>query len=312
MLFKYFSKNLNKKMGKYSISELESLSGIKAHTIRIWEQRYGLLKPARTKTNIRYYNDDQLKKILNISVLLKQGVKISELSMLSDSEMIAWLEKQEKEQSTADVNYELFIHQLITSGLTYNEIQFTGIFSTCILRFGLEKTYENVLYPFLQKLGLLWGKDEINPAQEHFLSNLIKQKILTAIDGIPPVPTSKTSFILFLHEEEDHEIGLLFANYLLRSNGIKVIYLGQRVPEKNLIDAVQSCKSSHLMTFITTHQNKSITSGYLKRLSNIFPKQKIIVSGNPLWFQGISFASNVSWIKTIEEFKKIIGRKSTN
>jgi DNA-binding transcriptional MerR regulator len=297
-------------MGRYSIADLENLSGIKAHTIRIWEQRYGLLQPERTKTNIRYYDDEQLKKLLNISVLLKQGIKISQVSSLADSEIDEILEKHSKEQSTVDVNFNLFIHQLITSGLSFNEIEFDRVFSTCILRFGLGKTYEKILYPFLEKLGVLWCRDQVNPAQEHFLSNLIRQKILTAIDGIPPIPNSKSSFILFLHEEEDHEIGLLFANYLLRSHKIKVIYLGQRVPEQNLLDAVQTCKPSHLMTFITKHQNKSITTGYLKRLSNTFPKQKIIVSGNPLWLQGVSLPSNVTWIKTIEEFKKVIEGKS--
>jgi DNA-binding transcriptional MerR regulator len=288
-------------MGKYSITDLEKLSGIKAHTIRIWEQRYNLLQPLRTSTNIRYYDDDQLKKLLNVSSILRNGMKISQISNLSEEELHVKLESV-IDSGPLEAHFEIYINQLITSGLTYDEPMFEKIFSTCLLRYGLPETYIHIIYPLLDKLGLMWNKDQINPAQEHFVSNLLKQKLFTAIDGLPPVSTQAPTFVLFLPEEEDHEMGLLFANYLLRLNKLRVIYLGQRVPFVNLIETVNQCKADYLMTFIVKSQPVGHMQKYIQQLSLKFNKSKILLSGNHLILSKISFPVNVSWLQTIQDF----------
>lgn len=293
-------------MIKYSISDLEKLTGIKAHTIRIWEQRYGLLTPLRTATNIRYYDDNQLKKLLNVSTLLRNGIKISHISSMTEEEIHSKLDKVAAELKEPGKQYEIFINQLVSSGLTFNEPQFEKTFSSCLLRFGLQDTYVNVIYPLLDKVGLMWGKDELNPAQEHFVSNLLKQKLFTALDALPAVTSSSKSFVLFLPEEENHEIGLLFANYLLRSYHHKVIYLGQDVPFTNLEETVDFTKPTHLMTFLVGSQPQTNAQKYIDRLALRFKDLEILVSGNPWVIGKLKLTFNIHWVKSVEDFNKFI------
>lgn len=252
-MFKYLCTLLNN-MGKYKISDLENLSGIKAHTIRIWEQRYNILEPLRTETNIRYYDDEQLKKLLNVVTLINAGNKISMISKLSSNEI---LERIESIASIGGpgIKEESLINQLISSGLTYNELLFEKAFSNSILSFGVTGAYEKVLYPMLNKLGLLWLTEEMNPSQEHFVSNMIRQKLFAAIDSLNPADESDETWMLFLPEGELHELGLLVANYILRSKGKNVCYLGADVPLHNLVDAVKEVKPSHLLLF-NVRQNR--------------------------------------------------------
>lgn len=168
----------------YSIQDLENLSGIKAHTIRIWEKRYQLLNPSRTDTNIRIYGDEDLKKLLNVSTLLAKGGKISKISKLEVIEIANQVELLSSPTSS-DNNIELFINNLISSGLVFDVAKFESTFSSAIIRLGLKEMYFQVLLPTLMKIGLLWGKSEIIPAQEHLISNLIKQKLFASIDGLP-------------------------------------------------------------------------------------------------------------------------------
>ena len=183
-------------MGKYSIKELEQLSGIKAHTIRIWEKRHRLVEPKRTPTNIRYYSDDDLKKIINVSLLNTHGVKISKIVDLSIDE----INQRVTELSEAKNSIEIYIDQLVLAMIDMEEEQFEKVLSNLILRFGFESTIIEIVYPFLEKIGVLWLTDNISPAQEHFISHLIRQKLIVAIDSIPLAPKTSKRILLYLPE----------------------------------------------------------------------------------------------------------------
>ena len=202
-------------MASYSIKYLEDISGIKAHTVRIWEQRYKLLKPKRTDSNIRYYDDSQLRKILNVTTLLNAGYKISEIGEMSDVEMNQVLKQHLEGVGNKDAALEHYTNELIVASLNFDKPSFERQFNSCLLKFGFSKTLEEIFYPVLKRVGLLWQSEEINPSQEHFISNLVKQKLYSAIDGISEPSNSPKTCILFLPEGEHHEIGLLYFNYLL-------------------------------------------------------------------------------------------------
>ncbi|MDX5348515.1 MAG: MerR family transcriptional regulator, partial [Hymenobacteraceae bacterium] len=182
-------------MAHYSIKELEHLSGVKAHTIRIWEQRYNLLHPKRTETNIRYYTDADLKLLLNIALLNQRGFKISRIAKMSEQEL-----RQEvlKLTDTAD-GYDAQISKMLLAMIELDEEQFDKIFSTVNLQLGFENNIQHVIYPFLERIGILWQTGSINPAHEHFISNLIRQKMVVAIDGqVKKSLPEKGKFLLFL------------------------------------------------------------------------------------------------------------------
>ncbi len=217
----------------YSIADLENLTGIKAHTIRIWEKRYNVIEPSRTPTNIRYYSNDDMRKLINIAALLNAGMKISKISKLTSDELKAEINKRLGAGTEEDVIAESYISQLINAGLEFNEPSFDKLFSSSILKYGIKDAYIKVLIPILNRIGLLWSTESLNPAQEHFISNLVKQKLYSAIDALPPAEGDQKPIVLFLPDFEDHEIGLLMSNFILRQAGRKVIYLGQKVPLAN-------------------------------------------------------------------------------
>lgn len=266
-------------MKKYSIRDIEKLTGIKAHTIRIWEKRYHILEPDRTQTNIRKYSDSELKRILNISILNSCGLKISRIAGLTDQELgDKVIELQRSNDSEA-----LFIERMIVCMIEMDEDGFELVLSECIEKKGFEDTMILVVYPFLEKIGVLWQTGSINPAQEHFISHLIRQKLMVATDTLPKTAKSKGTFVLFLPVNEMHEIGLLFYNYLLRSRGYKVIYLGQAVPFDDLEKVVQIRPADALLTFIVSPMGETGgVQAYLDKLHYTFPQKKIYVSGYQL------------------------------
>ena len=214
-------------MAVYSIKELENLSGIKAHTIRIWEKRYNLIEPYRTTTNIRYYTDQELKKILNVAMLNRHGIKISNIARLTDKELTDEILRV----CSSNSSLENIVDSLIITMIDMDEIKFNSIINKAISKHGFTEAFLTVVYPFLEKIGVLWMAGDINPAQEHFVVNLIRQKLITAVDGFSHQFNPKArKFLLFLPEGEWHEIGLLFALYLIKEAGHEVIYLGQSVP----------------------------------------------------------------------------------
>jgi MerR family transcriptional regulator, light-induced transcriptional regulator len=266
-------------MGQYSIKELENLSGIKAHTLRIWEKRHNIMAPGRTDTNIRFYSDEDLKKILNISILNNLGLKISKIANLS----LDQLTDKVKELSSRQDESSLHIDQLIIAMVDLDEVKFEKLLNHLIMRFGFEKTVTHILYPFLEKIGILWLSNNINPAQEHFISNLIRQKLIAAIDALPLVsgPGVK-KVMLFLPENELHEIGLLFYSYLLKKMEYKTIYLGQAVPIHDLMEVYKIHQPEYLVTSITSTLPTDLLKSYLLQLANKASASTIYVSGGQL------------------------------
>ncbi len=289
-------------MSFYSISQLEELSGIKAHTIRMWEQRYKLLTPERTDSNIRLYDDEQLRKLLNIALLINNGVKISRASAYTDKEMAAVINKLISEHSSEDFFSEAIINQLISAGLEFSEVNFDKAFASAILRFGLQDSYTKIIYPLLVRTGLLWSNAGISPCQEHFITNLIKRKLYTAIDSLPPSPAASKRWILFLPEEEDHEIGLLYANFILKNAGHEVIYLGQRVPYESLKKNIGDNKNTILLFFLVRHHPRTTLHMLFRNLFRDFTKSSIVVSCNKNELKGISIPARIKNVTSLEEF----------
>ncbi|MBT7749452.1 MAG: MerR family transcriptional regulator [Flavobacteriales bacterium] len=292
-------------MSRYSISDLENLTGIKAHTIRIWEQRYNILTPQRTDSNIRYYNDNQLRHLLNVSTLLDGGWKISKISHLNQKEINQAIDEATQDSSVTDLAITASINQLIAAGLEYNEALFEKAFSSALIRFGLKETYIKVIHPTLIKIGLMWGKVELIPTQEHFISNLIRQKLACAIDGTYSPPSSEKTWILFLPENETHEIGLMFAHYMIRSQGQRVIYLGQRVPYENLKSVVKSTNPEYIQFFMVRHQDQKVIETLINTLSEDFPAiTKVACGVSPSISESISLP-NTTFVNRIEEFTSL-------
>ena len=236
-------------MKKYSISDIEGLIGIKAHTIRAWESRYNLVPPKRTPTNIRFYDEDDLKLLLNIVTLNGKGYKISRIAKMSKqqiSEMVT--------QFKSDWNNDAVqVLHLSDATLKYDEVAFAEILSGCINEMGLTKTMDLVLFPFMKKVGMLWQTGAIDPSHEHFASNLIRDRIIVEIDKVvKPEKENPKRFLLFLPEVEMHETGLLFARYLLKKCGMDTLYLGQEIPYSDVKKVIGSYQPDYAFIVLTS------------------------------------------------------------
>lgn len=291
---------------KYSIKDLERLSGIKAHTLRIWEQRYNALKPERTDTNIRFYRDADLKRILNISLLNNNGYKISKIMKMTDEEIVAEVDKllnSYKSESDQIENLTMCLMEL-------NEDRFEKTISNAILHFGFENTYEKIVFPFLKQLGNMWQVGMINPAQEHFVSNLIRQKLIVGIDQLQPnkMHSSKT-YLLFLPNGELHEIGLLYCHFLIKSKGHRVLYLGQSVPMEDVFHISQSTNPDRIISVFTSRLADIDLEAYLQLLHNGLPNAEFLVSGR-LFFEednkSMHLPRNFIKFNDFSDFKKRI------
>lgn len=290
-------------MGTYSIKELEKLSGIKAHTIRIWEKRHNLIHPSRTSTNIRFYSDDDLKKIINVSLLNNHGLKISRIAGMSSDE----INRNVLDVTSTQTSASAYIEQLVVAMVDLDEVQFDTLIATLVKKFGFEKTITEAVYPFLEKIGILWQTENINPAQEHFISNLIRQKIIAAIDALPSVANDKKKMLLFLPEREMHEMGLLFDCYLAKKAGFKVYYLGQNVPHNDLISVVNTHQPQTLVTSVTTTMPKGITA-YLSQLSEQFSDRRILMTGLQAAELTGKLPVNVQVFRNALAFKELISK----
>ncbi len=263
-------------MGAYSIRDLERLSGIKAHTIRIWEKRYGLVEPQRTTTNIRTYCDSELKKLLNISMLNRNGFKISKIARLSPGEIT----EKVNQIARHNVDAQGQIEGLTIAMIEFDEVMFERILARSIIQFGFEETIIKIIYPFLVKIGLMWQTGVINPAQEHFIFNLIRQKVLVAMDGQINAENADTRHLLFfLPEGEMHELGILFFAYLAKKRGYKVIYLGQSVPMADIVEMVRFKSFDALITAFVSAINSSSILTYIQALSEKTGNIPLFISG---------------------------------
>ena len=285
-------------MAVYSIKDLEKLSGIKAHTLRVWEQRYGIIKPKRTNTNIRYYLDEDLKFILNIALLNKNGIKISKISKMTKEEIA------EKVAAISEINFEFGtqLDALTISMIEMDEFKFDRIITTNIQQLGFERTMLEVVYPFLDKLSILWLTGSINPVQENFISFLIRQKLIVSIDK-EPLPNSKSTkkFLLYLPEGERQELTLLFMHYLVKSRGHHVIYIGQDITLPDLKDAFEIIKPNFIFTMITETFSKEPIQVYIDKISGSFPECHLLFSGYQVVAQSVHEQPNTSILKSLDQ-----------
>ncbi|WP_394990290.1 MerR family transcriptional regulator [Emticicia sp.] len=289
-------------MSNYSIKDLEQLSGIKAHTLRIWEQRYNIINPKRTDTNIRTYDDKDLKLVLNIALLQSHNYKISKIAQLSLEE----LSKEVLAISERQLNYPDQIHSLTIAMIDMDEDRFEKIMATNILQFGFENTMINIIYPFLSRIGILWVTGSIGPAQEHFITNLIRQKIIVAIEGqVIRLNANSKKYILYTPEGELHEIPLLFANYVLRARNNKVVYLGQSLPFNELQFVCELHKPDYLFSVITSTPGQDEIQNYVNRLGENFPTIKVLLTGYQVVAQGIELPPNTEIVINIKQLMDI-------
>ncbi len=262
-------------MNAFTIKDLENLSGINAHTIRIWEQRYNFLKPQRTNTNIRYYSNDELKTVLNIALLNKYGFKISHIDRMQPQEI------REKILSLGDARaiQERIINDLVQEMIDLEMERFEKILANYIAAKGIERTVIQIIFPFLEKIGILWQTGHINPAQEHLVTNIIRQKLIVGIETtVSHIKLDKT-FLLFLPEGEHHELGLLFMYYLLKSRGARTIYLGANVPLKDAEHVIKLKKPDIVFVHLTATASSFNFEKFLNNVEQRFGSVGTIISG---------------------------------
>jgi MerR family transcriptional regulator, light-induced transcriptional regulator len=285
-------------MNHFSIKDVEALTGIKPHTLRIWEQRYGIPNPKRTATNIRYYDDEDIKLLLSVSMLNRQGHKISKITKFSKED----LSKLVMELTLNTDDNLIQVESLTAAMFNLDEVAYEKILSANIIQYGLEKTYLDVVFPFLARVGMLWQTGSINPAYEHFITNLIRQKLFVAIDSQPKnLQQVSKKFILFLPSHEPHEIGLLFANYLIRSRGHHSSYLGPNLPMDDLTPVMQIYKADYMLTVLTTPIASQTPLHVSRKLSVDFPNTNILIAGSQVMQANIQLPRNVRMLYSMHD-----------
>jgi DNA-binding transcriptional MerR regulator len=289
-------------MNAFTIKDLENLTGIKAHTIRIWEQRYTFLRPQRTDTNIRYYNNEELKKILNISLLNKYGFKISHIDKMSEEDMrqkILGINNIQAQQ-------ERIVNALIQAMVDMNLESFEALIEDHIKVKGIEKTIHQIIFPFMERIGVLWITDHINPAQEHLVSNIIRQKLIVGTEAVSPLFQLKKSGLLFLPEGEYHELGLLFVQYLLKNRGIKVFYLGANVPLEDVEYVVKYKQPDFIYTHLTSVSSVFNFEKFIQQSLKRFNSTPLIISGRLAATYEKKIPSQIHFKRSLQEVTEFI------
>jgi DNA-binding transcriptional MerR regulator len=284
-------------MSSYTIKDLEQISGIKAHTIRIWEQRYHFLQPQRTETNIRSYSADELKVILNVSLLNKYGFKISHIDKMSNSEM----EEKILGLNQFDAEKERVVNSLIKDMVSLNMVAFERQLDTYIAQKGIEKTITEIIFSFLERVGVLWITNHINPAQEHLASNLIRQKIILGIEKLPKIFQSSKLVVLFMPEGEYHEIGILFVHFLLKQKGLNVDYLGANVPLVDLKYLTEYKKVDLLYSHITAPIKGFKIGKFMEQLGQINSNIPVVLTGQMLQEYKGTVANHIQVMKSLSQ-----------
>jgi DNA-binding transcriptional MerR regulator len=262
----------------YTLSDLEKLTGIKSDTIRMWELRYGILKPARTPTNRRHYSDNDLVYLINISILLRNGSKISRIAAMLPHEVAS----RAAEISAETSRYDSHIDQLIAAMAVYDDEAVNEIFLDSVVRTGMEATFRTVVFPFLKRTGIMWHTGLINVGMEHFMSNIFREHIISASASvIPSKNPAPRKVLMFLPDDEYHEIGLLFYRYLILNRGHRVLYLGQSNSIESLKEVVAQWDPDILMTAVLSGRASVPPGEYLSEISNMF-SNKIILAGGLL------------------------------
>ncbi|GGI57267.1 MerR family transcriptional regulator [Winogradskyella haliclonae] len=292
---------MNNLKNKFSIKDLENLTGIKAHTIRIWEKRYNLLSPKRTDTNIRYYDLASFQKLLNVSYLNNNGYKISKIATLKANEipsLVRDIASQTNLESHAINSFKL-------SMLNFDQALFYNTYESLLKDKSFEDVFYDVFIPLLTEIGLLWQTDTITPAHEHFLTTLIRQKILINTEFIQAEaqPTSKKTFVLFLPDNEIHELGLMFLNYQIASRNYHAIFLGQSVPIDSLSDILGYYDDLIFLSYFTIKPLKNDIEDYIKDFDKFILKK----SDAEFWILGqmLNYLDLDNLPKKVKSFKSI-------
>lgn len=294
--------------GTYSINDLERLTGIKAHTLRIWEKRYGLCDPGRSDGNIRRYNDEHLRYLLSVSILKKRGFKISEIAVLKEEELKEMLGSQVNGNQT-----DHRIEEMILAMLSLDEASFRSILGEAMVELGLEDTFTNLIQPYFDRIGIMWLAGSINPAQEHFVSNIIRQKLIVAINNLSPerIENRKT-FLLFLPENEQHEMGLLLYTYIIKKAGHKVIYLGQSTPLECVKNVMETQKADIMVSAITASLSGEELQEYISTLLNAYPGTPLLLGGYQVWNNSLSWLEKqlgIFRIHHISDLKSLLNKE---
>ena len=286
-------------MAIYSIKDLEYLSGIKAHTIRIWEKRYNLLDPDRTDTNIRTYSDDDVRRILNVSLLVKSGYKISNVALFDPEKIQLEVIRVSKNSNDSDKNMD----QLLLHTLNLDTFGFEDLLDKLILENGFQKTINQVIFPLFERIGILWQAGSVYAAHEHFITNLIRARLIAETRKFKPAESAK-SVLFFLRENEWHELGLLYFSYLAAQAGMRSVYLGQSLPFGDLANFLNNHKFDLVCTSFIQAIEKAELEQYLNNLSMLFNQNKILISGRQISIHKPKLPSNVSVVKNYTDFNR--------
>ncbi|QNM86112.1 MerR family transcriptional regulator [Polaribacter pectinis] len=291
----------------FTIKDLENISGIKAHTIRIWEKRYNLLQPQRTDTNIRYYSNENLQKLLNIVLLNKNNFKISKIAKMSDEDLII----KSRELALEIAANDEAINSFKLAMFQFDKFRFNNTYNNLLLKKSFREIFKDVFIPFLNHIGLLWQTDTLLPAHEHFVSNLISQKIHINTEKIQYNATNKEkTYVLFLPQNEIHELGLLYLNYELVLRGFSTVYLGQSLPLDNLDVFFKSTnKEICFITSLTIMPYDDKIEDYFKTIDTILEDKKhqfIAIGHKTELVKGNSYASKIIFYPSISDLLKVL------
>ena len=289
-------------MDSFTIKDLENISGIKAHTIRIWEQRYQFLKPKRTETNIRFYSNEELKKLLRISLLNKYGFKISLLDKMNEGE----LENKIHSLTQLEAQQERIVNELVECMIEVDLERLESILEGYIQSKGIERTITQIIFPFMEKIGILWVTNHINPAQEHLVTNIIRQKLIVGIDSVVKEIKINKTVLLFLPEGEFHELGVLFVSYLLKCKGVSTIYLGANVPLRDVEYLVNLKKPSYIYSHLSSVGHSFNFDKFILAITKKFASTPIILSGLLTNTYEKKIPSQITFKKTLAEVMEFI------
>ena len=288
-------------MTLYSIKDLEHFSGIKAHTIRIWEKRYGLLDPDRTDTNIRSYSDNDVRRILNVAMLVKNGYKISSVALFDEQRLQSEVVRINRNSTEPDKN----IDQLLFQTVNLDTFGFEQLLDKIIAENGFRKSVEQIIFPFIERIGILWQAGSIFVAHEHFVSNLIRNRLICEAAKFGSNQESKSA-LFFLRENEWHELGLLYFNFLAAQAGLRCVYLGQSLPFEDLSNLLTTNQYDFVCTSFIHAIDKPELDLYLANLSLVFNQNKIIVAGRQIAIHKPKLPTNVVVVKSSNDFIKRI------
>ncbi|MFT6849950.1 MAG: DNA-binding transcriptional MerR regulator [Sphingobacteriales bacterium] len=290
-------------MKSFSIKDIESLTGIKSHTLRVWETRYNFITPKRTETNIRYYTEEDLRKLMNVALLNQHGFKLCNLADLDDCD----INKHVEEICDDCHKHDGQLQTLYMAMINFDEQAIDKVITTNIVRLGMKETMLQLVFPLMNKIGMMWQAACICPAHEYFVTNIIKQKLNVASDAQYHVenPNSKR-FLLFLPEGENHELSLLFANYLLKIHGHKVLYLGQSQPIKDLESVAKTFRPDFLLSVVTSPLVAGSLEKFIEKICASFKNQQILLTGFQVINQGIEGVGNLRVLESPDDLLDLL------